>query len=192
MPVYKFRIALEQDDTIFRDIEIAPNASFLQFHQTIIMAFGFDGKHQSSFYKSNDNWHKGLEVCLNQKDGVKLMEKVLLVSFIDDPHQKIYYQYDPENDWCFYVELIGIINEQEKVKYPRISRSEGLAPKQYGNMPVSSKDGDIFEEKLAYDSSEDMDDVGLEGTENESGDDDEQDDANDESNEDASLGDEDF
>jgi hypothetical protein len=162
MPLYKFRICLEDDDSIFRDIEILPTQSFQEFHLAIQTAFQFDAKHQASFYKSNDSWHKGKEVSLIKKEGALLAEKVPMVYFIDDPHQKILYVYDPDMQWTFYCELMTITEEKPKINYPLLVRTEGLAPKQYGNSPIVSSKDDVFEEVVAFDEHEmeDRDDLG--------------------------------
>ncbi len=154
MPVYKFRVCLEDDDSVFRDIEILPTQTFLEFHQAIQAAFQFDAKHAASFFKSNDNWHKGKEVSLEKKEQSLLMSKVPMVYFIDDPHQKILYLYDYDAQWSFYCELISITEEKPKVNYPVMVRSEGTAPKQYGNTPIVSSSSDSFEETLAFDENE--------------------------------------
>lgn len=170
MPLYKFRISPEQDESIFRDIEIAPTNTFLEFHEMILKAFQFDTIHEASFYKSNESWHKGKEVSLNKKDECFLMEKLHLVNFIDDPHQKILYVYDYDADWTFCAELMTITDEKPKTKYPQIVRSEGIAPSQYGNtqplipdaVDVADVPG-VFDERLAFDTSELGDDMGTEG-----------------------------
>src|SRR3546814_10635635 len=50
----------------------------------------------SSFYVSNDQWHKGEEITIFPDEGrktreVKLMSNARLSKFIEDPHQKFYY-----------------------------------------------------------------------------------------------------
>jgi Plasmid pRiA4b ORF-3-like protein len=154
MPLYKFRVCLEEDDSIIRDIEILPTQSFLAFHKAILKAFQFDDKHDASFYKSNESWHKGKEVALAKKENAMLMEKVPMVYFIDDPHQKIIYLYDFEAQWTFYCELMSITEEKSNAKYPLVVKSEGIAPKQYGNTPIVEKANDVFEETLAFDENE--------------------------------------
>ncbi len=159
---YKFRIYWEQDDTVYRDIQIKPGQAYLEFHKAILMAFGFDNKHQASFFKSNDKWLKGEEVSLEPREGCKSMEKTPLVALIDDPHQKLLYRYDYEMEWDFLCELMGIVDLDPAVSYPRMVRSEGVAPKQYGvQTPTTGLINDeIFDEKLTYDAEE-----AFEGTE---------------------------
>ena len=142
MAIYKFKITFEDYDEVSREIEIKSNQTFEDFHRAIHQAIGFDGKANSSFYMSNDQWHKGKEITLNEaniKDAAKtvLMEKSVLKNFIIDPHQKIYYIFNLEKPWTFYIQLVKItINEDPSVNYPLCIKSTGVAPKQFGNSPI--------------------------------------------------------
>lgn len=171
MSVFKFRVALEQDDTIYRDIEIKPAQFFSDFHVSILKAFAFDTKHEASFYKSNDNWVMGEEISLNKKEGKKQMSKVPMAQFIDAPHEKFIYVYDYEMEWTFLIELFGVVEDSKKDEYPRIAKTEGIAPKQYGNEPIIGKDVEVFEVEEIYDASE-ADDMGEEGEKDDAGDED--------------------
>jgi hypothetical protein len=42
MPVLKFRVYWEEDESVYRDIAIKPNQTFLAFHQAILQALEFD------------------------------------------------------------------------------------------------------------------------------------------------------
>lgn len=142
MAIYKFKITFEDYDEVSREIEIKSNQTFEDFHRAIHQAIGFDGKANSSFYMSNDQWHKGKEITLNEaniKDAAKtvLMEKSVLKNFIIDPHQKIYYIFNLEKPWTFYIQLMKItINEDPSLNYPLCIKSTGVAPKQFGNSPI--------------------------------------------------------
>jgi hypothetical protein len=46
MAVYKFRISLEEDEDIVRDIEIRATQTFEDLHYAILSAIGFDTQHQ--------------------------------------------------------------------------------------------------------------------------------------------------
>lgn len=137
MPLLKFRIYWEEDDLIYRDIEILSAQTFLDFHTAIIKAYEFDGKHSALFFESNDRWEKhrilSSEVMVNKKDAPSLsMFKTPVSALISVPDQKFIYEYDPQKNWTFLVELIGVSNEiNEKKSYPLCSRKEGMAPNQY-------------------------------------------------------------
>lgn len=138
MPILKFRVYWEEDESVYRDIAIKPNQTFLLFHQSILQAFEFDNKHKATFFRSNDNWQRGREIIL-EKDGTPrraeplLMENTVIAATVKVPNQKFIYLYDFAKSWTFLVELIGVSkDENAKLTYPTCVRKEGLAPSQYG------------------------------------------------------------
>lgn len=174
MAVYKFRVSFEDYDDIHRDIEIKSNQTFADFHKAIHKSIGFDGNASSSFYMSNDYWHKGEEITLiessKKNDKVSLMETSVLKNFIIDPHQKIYYIFNLDKPWTFQIELIKItINEDAKIDYPVCVKSLGEAPKQFGNVPIiSSNNEDLdFLNEMEYgeDDDEATDEMGFDDAE---------------------------
>lgn len=138
MAVLKFRIYFEEDDSIYRDVAVKHTQSFLQLHQIILKAYEFDSKHQATFYRSNDNWQRGREISLAKYDKAYkvlplLMEETTIGSEIRDPNQKFIYTYDFVKNWGFMVELINVSKEENaKLDYPVVVKTEGIAPSQYG------------------------------------------------------------
>ena len=41
--IYRFRVILDADEDVFRDIEIEADATVEDFHNAITQAFGFEG-----------------------------------------------------------------------------------------------------------------------------------------------------
>jgi hypothetical protein len=138
MAILKFRIYLEEDDSVYRDVAVRHTQSFLQLHQVILKAYEFDSKHQATFYRSNDHWQRGREITLQKYDKPYraeplLMEATPIGSEIRDPNQKFIYAYDFVKNWSFLVELINVSKEESgKLDYPAVVKAEGIAPSQYG------------------------------------------------------------
>lgn len=138
MAILKFRVYLEEDDSIYRDVAARHTQSFLQLHQVILKAYEFDSKHQATFYRSNDHWQRGREISLERYDKAYakdplLMESTTIGSEIRDPNQKFIYVYDFVKNWSFLVELINVSKEEgSKQDYPVVLKTEGIAPSQYG------------------------------------------------------------
>ena len=138
MPVLKFRVYWEEDESVYRDIAIKPNQTFLLFHQAILQAFEFVSKHKATLFRSNDNWQRGREIILEldnqpRKAEPLLMADTMIAAAVKDPNQKFIYLYDFAKNWSFLVELIGVSkDENSKITYPACVRKEGLAPSQYG------------------------------------------------------------
>ncbi|MDB5008173.1 MAG: Plasmid pRiA4b ORF-3-like protein [Mucilaginibacter sp.] len=140
MALYRFRITFEDYDEVLREIDVKSNQTFEDLHRAIHQSTGYNSEYPSSFYISNDQWIKGEEITYlpNQKRidrGIALMDKVKLLSYIDDPHQKFYYTFNFDRPFDFHVELMKIIlDDTPGVVYPAVIRSVGEAPKQFGNI----------------------------------------------------------
>ncbi|WP_295674200.1 hypothetical protein [uncultured Mucilaginibacter sp.] len=158
MALYRFRITFEDYDDVLREIDVKSNQTFEDLHRAIHQSTGYNPEYPSSFYISNDQWIKGEEITYmpNQKRidrGVALMDKVKLLSYIDDPHQKFYYTFNFDRPFDFHVELMKIIlDETPGTSYPAVIKSVGEAPKQFGNVvtptaaPAASDDFDFLNE----------------------------------------------
>ncbi len=153
MAILKFRVYLEEDDSVYRDVLIRHKQHFLQLHEIILKAYEFDTKHQATFFRSNDNWQRGKEITFQKYDKPYkaeplLMESTLIGSEIFDPNQKFIYLYDFIKNWAFQVELINVTKEENpKIAYPSIARSEGIAPSQYGTKGLAGDKLAEVEEK---------------------------------------------
>ena len=138
MALFRFRVYWEDDDQVYRDIEIRPTQTFLELHKCIISAYEFDGKHSASFFESNERWQKGREinseVLVNKKDAPALsMMRTPVSALVSTPDHKFVYEYDPAKNWKFLIELIGVSKDEDARKtYPNVFRKEGVAPAQYG------------------------------------------------------------
>jgi len=167
MAILKFRIYLEEDDAIYRDIVIKHKQTFADLHAAILKAYEFDSKHQATFYRSNDNWERGREISLAQYDKPYnkpplIMADTLIGTEIMDTNQKFIYVYDFTKNWVFLVELINVTKEANpKVVYPSMTRKEGIGPQQYGTKSLLGDKFADIEEK--YDVTEATEGFGTEG-----------------------------
>lgn len=138
MAILKFRVYLEEDDSVYRDIAIRHTQRFFDLHEMILKSFEFDNKHKATFYRSNDNWAQGREIALEIYDNEHkapplLMNETVLGAEIRDTNQKFVYRYDFNKSWMFLIELINVSNEENpRISYPTIVRTEGIGPNQYG------------------------------------------------------------
>lgn len=172
MAVLKFRIYLEEDDAVYRDIVIKHTQHFIDLHFAILKAYEFDQKHQATFFRSNDNWQRGREISFEKYDKTYVAEPLLMAdttigSEIRDTNQKFVYLYDFAKNWVFLVELINVSKEENaKLNYPAVSRVEGIGPQQYGTKSLLGDKFADIEEK--YDLTEAADGFGEEGEDGES------------------------
>jgi hypothetical protein len=167
MAILRFRIYLEEDDSVYRDIAIRHTQTFLQLHQTILKAYEFDNKHQATFYRSNDHWQRGREISLEKYDKPYKVPPLLMVettigSEIRNPNEKFIYVYDFVKNWSFLVELINVSKEENaKYDYPVIVKTEGIGPSQYGTKGLVGDKLAEVEEK--YDLGKGAEGFGTEG-----------------------------
>lgn len=144
MSIYRFRVLIDHKSEAFRDIEIASEQTFLEFHTAIKEAFGFTGKEMACFYVSDAQWDKGTEIPLADmgfaEEGVVplLMHEVEVGDHIRDPDQRFVFAYDFLHMWMFMVERIGTSEPDESVTYPRVVLAMGAAPDEH------SKEADLF------------------------------------------------
>lgn len=185
MAIYRFKIAFEDNEDIYREIEIKSTQTFEDFHNVIVQSINFDNQHNSSFFISDDYWRKGEEIILRpsqvepprkkQEPDVpkKLMNKCKMASLIDDPHQKFVFVYDPKTGWTFLVELLKIVPDDAKASYPKVAKTVGEAPKQYkpSTVAAASMDDEDFDEDephtddAAYENAHSEDETALLGSE---------------------------
>lgn len=153
MAVYRFRVYLEENEDIYRDIDIRTIQTFEQFHNVIQESFKFDNKHSASFFVSDDYWRKGQEITLKKEDlpldadeirknvdPKKLMADVKIAKFIEQPHQRFVYVFDLNVQWSFLIEMLKIADEAPKLNYPVCIKTVGTAPKQYKQMNMAKEE----------------------------------------------------
>jgi len=138
--IYKFRVIIDTEQDVFRDIEIDTTATFEKLHDAILDAFDFEAGEMASFYMSNESWEKGLEIPLMDMagDAALSMKSTTLSEMVSKPSDKILYIYDFMRMWIFYVELMEVKKDMPSTIYPRVALVYGDVPSQ------DSKEMDLF------------------------------------------------
>ena len=130
--VYKFRIILDAEEDIFRDIAILSEATLEDLHNAIFNSFGFDGMEVASFYTCDDTWNQEDEIPMFDTGDVpgeqKTMSDYQLEDLLDKQNTKIIYVYDFINMWTFLVELAAIEDQTPGNIYPETIFSHGEMP----------------------------------------------------------------
>jgi hypothetical protein len=130
--VYKFRVILDAEEDIFRDIEILSEATLEDLHNAIFNSFGFDGMEVASFYTCDDTWNQEDEIPMFDSGDVpgeqKTMSDYQLEDLLDKQNTKIIYVYDFINMWTFLVELAAIEDQIPGNSYPETIFSHGEMP----------------------------------------------------------------
>jgi hypothetical protein len=149
-----------------RDYEILAEQTFKDFHDIIQQSIsGLNSHELASFYICDRRWEKTSEITLidmeeeeNQDNSRSYlpkttMKEAVLSNFIDDPHQRLIYEYDFLNLKVFYIELLKTFESDPRKQYPRYTYASGELPK-----PVMLSDMEEVMEEQAEILEEDTED----------------------------------
>ena len=160
--IYKFRVILDAEEDVFRDLAIEENNTLEDLHNAIVNAFGFDGMEIASFYTCNDEWVQEDEIPLFDTGDVPGEEKTMadypLSIILDEENTKIIYVYDFLNMWTFFVELAAIEEPETGVSYPDLLYSHGIMPVTAPDKEFTADENDIYSD---FDDDYDEDDLDM-------------------------------
>ena len=149
--IYRFRIILDAQEDIFRDLEIEASASLEDFHYAIAQAFGFGGNEMASFYTTNENWEQGEELpLLDMGEGTTPMAGKSLDQFFTAENHYLIYVYDFLALWTFFVELMEVGEKQPTMLYPNLVFAQGEVPEEAPEKAFSAD-----EDALDFDNEDD-------------------------------------
>lgn len=148
--VYRFRVILDAEEDVFRDIEILQENTLEDLHNTILQSFGFDGAEMASFYLSDEKWEQGEEFSQFDMGGeVRLMNETSLESILNEENRNIIYVYDFLKMWTFLIELAQIGEIEDGRDYPNLMYVHGQIPDEAPDKDfVGEDDGDAGSEDI--------------------------------------------
>jgi hypothetical protein len=147
MIIYRFRLTSEDHEDFLREIEIQPVQTFLDFHEVILTCANLENCDNAFFYTTDNKFKKKQEFSFKyQKKQVRkydddtdqvitetyvphLMKESVLKKFIDDPHQRLMYEFTGKDSFVFFIELFRIIKTDECFPLPRCVNATGELPK---------------------------------------------------------------
>ncbi|WP_324464530.1 hypothetical protein [Lentimicrobium sp.] len=155
----------EDQEDFLRDFDILASQSFADFHQIIKQSVELSGNELASFFVCDRNWRKKKEITLiNMQDDaisqqeeeyederrgpkpgripIAEMDKVRIKDIIDDPHQRLLYEYDFLNPKTFYIELMRILDADKTAEYPVCVKSTGKFISAVVPIPPLEADGE--------------------------------------------------
>ena len=97
--IYRFTIISDEVDDFVREIQIDPEATFLDFHEAILKSVGYANDQMTSFFICDDDWEKEKEVTLEEMDDNPeidswVMKETPISELIEDEKQKLLYVFD--------------------------------------------------------------------------------------------------
>jgi hypothetical protein len=153
MIIYRFRLTSEDHLDFLREIEIQPTQTFLDFHQAILTCTDLENCENALFYTTDHKFKKQKEFSFKyQKKQVRkydddldqvvtetyvphLMKDSVLKKFIDDPHQRLIYEFTGKDYYIIFIELFKIIKTDECISLPRCVNKKSELPKK-ADLPV--------------------------------------------------------
>lgn len=152
MAVYRFRVFIEDDHEVFRDIDVLGKHRFADLHQTIVNAFNFQKNQPADYINSDQSWYEGDTVVeLDEKlDG----DHQKIAAHISEPHQRFLCITQSFNELGLALELQRIRKEENGVNYPLCVRAQGEPP--YYTQPPPEPIVDEPEEAPALEEELDM------------------------------------
>lgn len=144
MKTYIFKIHLFRDKEISRDIEINESASLYKLAEAIVGAYDFDFDHcfgffskivENRFFDSERKYElfTDLEDEGIEPTGAGSVKKTKISEVWKNVGDTMLFLFDYGDNRLFVVELVGYGIAEQNLKYPRVIKSAGRAPKQYGD-----------------------------------------------------------
>ncbi|MEZ5196645.1 MAG: hypothetical protein R2764_09655 [Bacteroidales bacterium] len=173
MHIYKFRLLSDKNDDFVRDIEIQAVQTFEDFHKAIAGSTHLNGNNLSSFHICDQKWNKLKEITLidmleghevdeeeesRQIEETFIMKDAKIKDFINEPHQRLLYEYDFLNLSTIYIELLSVHKQKEEQDYPICTLSKGDLKEEPMPEMIFDEDDD-FDEQLLQDFDELLDDT---------------------------------
>lgn len=147
MLIYRFRVTSDELESFLREIEIQPNQTFLDFHAVMMEAVDLHHCDRASFFMTDKKYKKDKEVSLKPEKRqvrkydedldqvttetitIPLMKDARLKNYIEDPHQKMLYEFTSSDYHSFFIELFKIFPSDPVISYPRCNKRQGELPR---------------------------------------------------------------
>jgi pRiA4b ORF-3-like protein len=133
-------VTLQDQPTIFREIEVESRKTLSDLAQAIVHAFGFEFDHAFGFYskltgqdvmRSQPKYE--LFADMGEKTEARSVRKTRIADALPDVGQTMLFMFDYGDDWRFIVQVIGMGEKAPKARYPKVLKKVGRAPEQYGS-----------------------------------------------------------
>lgn len=126
MAVYRFRVYIEDDHEIYRDVDVLGKQRFADLHQEIIKSFNFQSGQSAEYFGSDQQWYEGDTVVA--LDGKLEGDHQKIVNHINVPRQRFLCVTTSHKDVGLALELQKILPDEAGVTYPRTAKNQGDPP----------------------------------------------------------------
>lgn len=171
--IYRFILISDEAEGFMREIQIDADAKFLELHQLILSACGYEDNQLTSFTICENGWEKGQEITLQEMDtdadeDSYIMGETALSDFLEDEKQHLLYTFDPLADRVFFIEL-SEIKTGKHLETGKVTRSMGEPPAQtldfdemFARNPIAETSS-IMDDDSMFGDEIDSEEIDLEG-----------------------------
>ena len=136
--IYRFRLISNEKEDFYRDFVLKDDQTFFDFHMIIQEELNYDKSHLASFFVSNSNWEKIMEITLvdmtdpiEEDSSIKrIMASFQLSEMVKVEYKHLLYTFDFFSERSFFIELVEITKDNPKLKYPSCIEKRGAPPAQ--------------------------------------------------------------
>lgn len=132
VPAQSYVVGVSLGKGCYRHIQIDANETLQDLHSAILAAFDFEDDHAHAFFMDNRLWSRAKSYYvkgIGHADGHATDAKLSKLGL--GPGLPFKYVFDFGDEWVFQCKLLKVL--EEPTKAPRLLRSVGRAPVQYGN-----------------------------------------------------------
>ncbi len=154
--IYYFRVITSESDDFIFEFAINSKTLFSVLHTYIQKELGFDNTMITSFFITDENWNKEIEVTLIDMvddDQHMVMDKVCLEDLIQQKKQRLLYAFDMFAERVLFMELTDI--KQGPLDKPECLRLEGTPPPQFAGEEFDLAGDENFDDNDFYSSNDD-------------------------------------
>ena len=132
--IFNFKIRSTENDKVRRDIQIDPDATFLELKNAICDSVGYDKGQLCSFFICDDSWERREEIAFADlgfdegMDDLYLMEDTIIRDFVDEG-QRLLFVFDYMTDRSFRIKMDECITGTT-LHDPVCVFAQGVPPKQ--------------------------------------------------------------
>lgn len=131
--VYTFKVKFMWDKRIYRTIELRPEQTLDDLHYAIQRAIDWDADHLYSFHMSGRLYDLNYVFsCPYEEDRPPWTDEAIIGELGLVVKHKFVYYFDYGDSHKFEVEVVDIGAQAKPGEYPRVVKSHGEAPSQYG------------------------------------------------------------
>ncbi len=134
------RAALQDEPSIYREIEVEGRKTLSDLAEAIVHAFGFEFDHAFGFYSKltrcdvmRSQAKYELFADMGEQTTAKSVRRTPMAEAFPHVGHTMLFMFDYGDDWRFVVEVIGLGQKAAKTRYPKVLKKVGRAPEQYGS-----------------------------------------------------------